>query len=366
MRTDSPAAAPPVRIAVSACLLGERVRYDGDHSRDDFVTEGLGRCFELIPDCPEVGIGLGTPRPKIHLAEAERGGIRLLDEQGNDLTAKMSAYAGAAARRFVEQGVAGIVLKSKSPSCGIGDTRVALPPGAAGSGGPAGSRGPAGRNGRAGGSGEAGRALERRDGTGLFAAGLAAARPRVPTISEAGLADPVRRDHWLTRVFAAAEFRQLRDRGPDARTLRAFAGRWREEIAAVSEAAAEQWLREAAGGRRAAAGEILDRLETILSEALAGPPTAAGHRRVLEGYARRLGPAARSPKDPMKDPTARRGSRAVLAAIAAFARGQAPLAVPIGEIAARAARSSDPALRDHAYLAPRPPRLGYRETIYPP
>ena len=168
-------------------------------------------------------------------------------------------------------------------------------------------------------------------------------------------------------MFAAAEFRQLRERGPDRGAFRAFAERWREEIAAVSEEAAERWLREAAGGRRAeAAGETLDRLESLLAEALSTPPTAAGHRRVLEGYARRLGPAARSPKDPSEAPAARRGIRTVAAAIAAFARGQAPLAVPIGEIAARAARSSDPALRDHAYLAPRPPPLGYREAIYPP
>lgn len=346
MRTDSPAAPAPVRIAVSACLLGERVRYDGDHSRNDFVAEALDRCFELIPDCPEVGIGLGTPRPKIHLAEDERGRIRLRDAEGGDLTARMSAYAAAAARRFTERRVAGMVLKSKSPSCGIGDARVALP-------------GAAGNPGGVGGSGRTAQPPERPDGTGLFAAGLAAARPRVLIISEAGLADPARRDHWLTRVFAAAEVEELRRRDPDRRALRAFAGRWREEIAAVSEAAAEQWTREAAGNRRGNdAGETLDRLESLLAEALATPPTAAGHCRVLEGYARRLGITTPSPDD---SPT-RVG---IEGSIAAFARAEAPLAAPIREIAARAARSRDPGLRDQAYLASRPAPLGYRETVYP-
>lgn len=342
MRTDSPAAAPsPVRIAVSACLLGERVRYDGDHSRNDFVAGTLARCFELVPDCPEVGIGLGTPRPKIHLAEDERGRIRLRDAEGDDLTARMSAYAAAAARRFAERQVAGVVLKAKSPSCGIGDTRVAL-------------------RGEAGPGGLSEQTPERRDGTGLFAAGLAASRLRVPTISEAGLADPVRRDHWLTRVFAAAEFGRLRGRGPDRRMLRAFAGRWREEVAAVSDEAAERWARESAAGRRADdVGETLDRLESLLAEVLATPPTIAGHRRVLEGYARRLGLATPSPDDS----PARTG---IEGSIGAFSRGEAPLAAPIREIAARAARAGDAGLHDQAYLAPRPAPLGYRETIYPP
>lgn len=346
MRTDSAAAPAPVRIAVSACLLGERVRYDGDHSRNDFVAEALARCFELIPDCPEVGIGLGTPRPKIHLAEDERGRIRLRDAEGGDLTARMSAYAAAAARRFTERRVAGMVLKSKSPSCGIGDARVALP-------------GAAGTPGRIGGSGRTAQPPERPDGTGLFAAGLAAARPRVPIISEAGLADPARRDHWLTRVFAAAEFEELRRRDPDRRALRAFAGRWREEIAAVSEEAAERWARESAGSRCGNdAGETLDRLESLLAEALATPPTAAGHRRVLEGYARRLGLAPPSPDDAP-------AGAGIEGSIAAFARGEAPLAAPIREIAARAAGADDPGLRDQACLASRPAPLGYRETVCP-
>ena len=341
MRTDS-AAPPPARIAVSACLLGERVRYDGDHSRSAFVVERLGRCFELIPDCPEVGIGLGTPRPKIHLAEDGRSGIRLLDAEGGDLTARMSGYAAAAARRFAEQRVCGVVLKSKSPSCGTGDARVALP----------------GTTGR---SGSGGRAPERQDGTGLFAAGLAAALPGLPIISEAALLRPAPRDHWLTRVFARAELERLRKRDPDRRALRAFAERWREEVSAVSDEAAERWTHEASGSRNAAdAGKTLDRLETLLAETLAVPPTPAGHRRVLERYARRLDLAAERSPD---DPPARAG---IHAAIAAFARAEAALAAPIRALSALAARAGDPALRDHAFLAPRPAPLGYRETIYPP
>ena len=63
----------PIRIAVSGCLLGEEVRYDGGHRRSETVAGALGEAFELVSECPEVGIGLGVPRPKIRL-EREPGG----------------------------------------------------------------------------------------------------------------------------------------------------------------------------------------------------------------------------------------------------------------------------------------------------
>ncbi|MDH3690976.1 MAG: DUF523 domain-containing protein, partial [Gammaproteobacteria bacterium] len=58
---------PSVRIGVSSCLLGQNVRYDGEHKRDSFITNALTHYFEFVPVCPEVSIGLGVPRPPIQL-----------------------------------------------------------------------------------------------------------------------------------------------------------------------------------------------------------------------------------------------------------------------------------------------------------
>ena len=57
----------PIRIGISSCLLGQKVRFDGGHKRDSFLTDTLGRYVEWVPVCPEVEVGMGTPRETVHL-----------------------------------------------------------------------------------------------------------------------------------------------------------------------------------------------------------------------------------------------------------------------------------------------------------
>lgn len=51
-----------IRVGISTCLLGENVRYDGQHKRDRYLTDTLGQYMEYVPVCPEVACGLGVPR----------------------------------------------------------------------------------------------------------------------------------------------------------------------------------------------------------------------------------------------------------------------------------------------------------------
>ena len=89
-----------VRVGISSCLLGEQVRYDGGHKRDPFLTEELGRHVEFVPLCPEVEIGLGVPRPTLHL-ERRRGDVRMVvTDSGEDLTERMRVWAQGAAERI--------------------------------------------------------------------------------------------------------------------------------------------------------------------------------------------------------------------------------------------------------------------------
>ena len=102
----------PIPVAVSACLVGENVRYDGGHRADLFVTEKLSPAFALVPVCPE--IFLGTPRPPINLYRVDGAVRAILDtEEKADVTAKIASYAKAT------PDVYGYVLKSRSPSCAI-------------------------------------------------------------------------------------------------------------------------------------------------------------------------------------------------------------------------------------------------------
>jgi uncharacterized protein YbbK (DUF523 family) len=108
-----------IRIGVSACLLGERVRFDGGHKRNDFITGLLARFATLVPVCPEVEIGLGTPRETLNLT-CSRGKVRLIATQTRlDHTEKMRRFA---ARKVAELGalkLSGYILKKDSPSCGL-------------------------------------------------------------------------------------------------------------------------------------------------------------------------------------------------------------------------------------------------------
>src|SRR5678815_5593806 len=78
-----------IRVGISACLLGEQVRFDGGHKRDAFLTETFGRFVEWVPVCPEVECGLGTPREAMRLVRVEQS-VRLLTvKTGTDLTSRM-------------------------------------------------------------------------------------------------------------------------------------------------------------------------------------------------------------------------------------------------------------------------------------
>jgi uncharacterized protein YbbK (DUF523 family) len=165
-----------VRIGISACLLGERVRWNGDHKREPWLVDTVGKLVEWVPVCPEMEIGLGTPRPPVHLekvAAKDGAGTRLVEiESRRDLTKKMDAYAARRVRELGARDLDGFILKSDSPSCGPERVQVW-----------SGKR-------------------STRTGRGRFAGALLAALPDLPVEDEARLRDPGVREHFFERVFA--------------------------------------------------------------------------------------------------------------------------------------------------------------------
>ena len=117
-------------VLVSACLLGRRCRYDGDHDDSDELRRELAQRGErAIPYCPEEAGGLGTPRPPAWLeAPAEEvlaGHARVLTEDGRDVTSAFRAGAEGALAAARHEGVRRAYLKERSPSCGVCSTHVA-------------------------------------------------------------------------------------------------------------------------------------------------------------------------------------------------------------------------------------------------
>ncbi len=110
-------------IAVSACLLGQPVRYDGASKPDPYVLSVLAKSARLIAICPEMAIGLGVPRAKIEIVQThDRRRVLGVDNRALDVTAALRECA----RQFLRDNprLSGLVLKSASPSCGTNDTPV--------------------------------------------------------------------------------------------------------------------------------------------------------------------------------------------------------------------------------------------------
>jgi len=106
-----------IRVGISACLLGEKVRYDGGHKRADFCTEVLSGYFQFVPLCPEVAIGLGVPRPTIRLVQ-QGSDIRVQSADGAlDVTEPLKAYGLKKSAELTD--LSGYIFCAKSPSCGM-------------------------------------------------------------------------------------------------------------------------------------------------------------------------------------------------------------------------------------------------------
>jgi uncharacterized protein YbbK (DUF523 family) len=108
-----------IKIGVSACLLGEYVRYDGGHKHDRCITDTLGAYFTFVPVCPEVGCGLSTPREAMRLEGDPEAPSLITCHTRIDMTVRLLAFSSARCRDLEEQGICGFIFKERSPSCGL-------------------------------------------------------------------------------------------------------------------------------------------------------------------------------------------------------------------------------------------------------
>lgn len=192
------------RVGISRCLLGDEVRYDGTHKRDEALLRMFGGEVEWVPVCPEVEIGMGTPRDPIQLVARDDGvaslheRVRLVGvDSGEDWTDRMHAWARDRVQQLKSLNLAGFVLKAGSPSCGIDRVRVQ-------------HHGPP-KDGHYVGKVDVrvcsvrlqpDLPCETRTGRGLFAQALIEAIPNLPVADEEQLRDPRVRDDFVTRVRA--------------------------------------------------------------------------------------------------------------------------------------------------------------------
>ncbi|MDP6963009.1 MAG: DUF523 domain-containing protein [Planctomycetota bacterium] len=110
--------ATKIYVAVSACLVGEKVRYDGDH-RQSSAVQRLGEHFQLLSFCPEILMGMGAPREKIYLQQQNSKWEIIGESTGNNYTSKSGPAVAEIESILMGRKISAFILKAKSPSCGL-------------------------------------------------------------------------------------------------------------------------------------------------------------------------------------------------------------------------------------------------------
>ncbi|NKZ02336.1 DUF1722 domain-containing protein [Actinomadura latina] len=311
---------------MSSCLLGEPVRYNGGHSRDRFLTGPLASHVDWVPVCPEIEIGLGAPRPTLHLRS---DGRIVSKDQTRDHTDAMAALAGDRLPGLA--GIDGYVFKSRSPSCGL----LSLPRYASGRPGERTDGQPVDRQGR-----------------GAFAALVTDALPDLPAEEDGRLRDPVLREHFVERIFAHARLRELFSGDWRPRDLVAFHSRHKLQILAHDPAAYRDMGRIVARAGTRPRHELETDYRRAFSRALAVRPKRGRHANALLHIF--------SPLSAHLDPTRRHD---IVAAIESYQHGQAPLSVPIALLRHHAEGEHLAYLAQQTYLDPYPADLLLRHHL---
>jgi uncharacterized protein YbgA (DUF1722 family)/uncharacterized protein YbbK (DUF523 family) len=319
----------PPRIGISRCLLGEEVRHDGGHKRDAFLVATFGRFVEWVPVCPEVEVGMGTPREAIQLVASTDGvpageqRVRLLGVKSRrDWTDRMAAFSAARVRALASENLAGYVLKKDSPSCGVERVRVH-------------DDGHVARNGR-----------------GLFAEALVSALPELPIEEEGGLNDPALRENFVERVFAYQRLRALFNGRWAIHSLVVFHARHKLQLLSHSRQGYAELGRLVAGAVTQPKRDLSASYQRLFMTTLARVATPGRHSDVMLhaiGHLKRL---------------IQPGDRdELLAAIEEHRRGIVPLVVPITLLRHHVRRHDVGYLKDQTYLEPHPRELALRNHV---
>jgi len=313
-----------IKVGISACLLGEKVRYDGGHKLDYYLRDTLGRFVEWVPVCPEVECGLPVPREAMRLVGSPGSPCLVTTHTGVDHTRQMREWATGRLDRLEKEGLCGFVFKSRSPSSGMRGVKVY-----GGSGRPSNS------------------------GIGIFAAAFMQRFPLVPVEDEGRLHDPSLRENFIERVFVFRRWKQFSSGKGSAGRLVDFHTRHKLLVMSHSPryySALGKLVAHAGKDRRE---NLHEEYQGLLMEGLRLMATVRKHVNVLQhmiGYFKKqLTPAEK---------------REMLEVIEDYRNGLVPLVVPIVLLRHYVRKYDEPYLKGQYYLDPHPAELMLRNHVW--
>lgn len=316
-RTDRP------RVGVSDCLLGHEVRHDGGHKRDLFVVKVLDDYFEWVPVCPEVEVGMGTPREPLRLARRGEAVHMITVKTGVDWTERMVRYSEQRTRRLAEDRLRGFILKKDSPSCGMERVKVYD------------------HNG-----------VPSKSGRGLFAERLLSRLPNLPVEEEGRLNDKPLRENFIGRVYAYHRWRSLLEKGATPAAIVDFHARHKLLLMAHDPATYYEMGPLVARAGKLPIEELADAYETMLMGALDRPAPAGRHVNTLQhilGF--------------LKDALSGDDKAEILRVIDEYRQGIVPLVAPLALLKFHLRKSSSEWIKNQVYLDPYPAKLALRSHL---
>ncbi len=312
-----------IKLGISSCLLGEKVRFDGGHRWDRFITENLGKFVEFVPVCPEVECGLGVPREAMHLVASPEGPRLLTVRTQVDHTERLLAWARKRVVEIEQEDLGGFIFKSDSPSSGMERVKIY--------------------------SGKGGAA---KTGVGLFAREFMQHFPWLPVEEEGRLHDPGLRENFLERLFSLKRWRDTLALGPKPGHLVDFHTRHKLLIMSHSPKHYVLLGKLVAQVKTIPLPEIYKQYQTQLMEALRLKATIKKNTNVLLhvlGYFKKnLAPAEKEE---------------LLEIIDEYRQAYLPLIVPVTLLNHYVRKYDQAYLQDQYYLASHPLELKLRHQV---
>ena len=304
-------------VGVSACLLGQQVRYDGGHKRDRFLTDTFGRFVEWVAVCPEVECGLPVPRESMHLEGDPASPCLVTTRTHMDQTERMLQWVARRLDELAGLALCGFIFKTNSPSSGMRGVRVYDANG-----------------------------VPRKVGIGLFARAFMERFPLLPVEDEGRLHDPGIRENFIERIFA---LKRYRDTARSVGALVHFHAEHKMQILAHSPKRLREMGRLVAHAKDLPRDELFTAYEGHLMAALAEAATAGKNVNALMhmmGF--------------FKDALSADEKAEMLDVIRQYGDGLTPLIVPVTLLNHYVQKYDEPYLKTQTYLRPHPLELKLR------
>jgi len=315
---------PTIRLGVSTCLLGEEVRYDGGHKLDRFLIKTLGSFVEWVPVCPEVEIGLPTPRESMRLAGDPEAPRLIAPKSSHDYTERMQTWARERLEELAAVKLHGFIFKKDSPSSGLFRVRVYD------------------QNG-----------MPRRVGTGIFPREVMKRLPLLPLEEEGRLNDMPLRENFIERIFAYYRWMRLLEEDSTPGGLVRFHTAHKLTLMAHSPSHYQEMGRLVAQAGSLPWTELVETYGPLLMEGLKVLGTPGKHTNVLQhlmGF--------------LKDALSGEDKAELLGLIEDYRQGLVPLIVPLTLLQHHLRRHPVPDwVHQQVYLNPYPKELMLRNHV---